>query len=366
MLRAEIQRLLPVRLSHRLRLIQWALPAAIALVAVVYQFGPARLVHDRFGDWSHYSLEVLFYATAGPASIWLTLRVVRTWVEQKEGAEEEVRRLNEVLQLRVEQRTAELRQKADDLAAANARLQELDHLKSEFVSLVSHELRAPLTNVQGALELIEGECPALVPACGRMVGIIKEQLGRLHRLVEGVLDISRIEAGRLQLDLRPLDVGAIVERVLEDFTPRSPLRRLRYARPAAGPVVRADDDRLYEIIGNLVDNAVKYSPPDSEIAVSVEAAGDNAVVSVRDRGPGIPSAEVDRIFEKFHRIDDGDARETYGHGLGLYLSRRLVEAMGGRIWVETQPGSGATFRFSLPLARAPGSQVSDAGPYPGD
>ena len=113
----------------------------------------------------------------------------------------------------------------------------------------------------------------------------------------------------------------------------------------------ADADRLHQVIVNLVDNAVKYSPRDSEVAVTVEVREDReGVVSVRDSGPGIPPEEQSRIFEKFHRLDTGDSKETYGYGLGLYLCRRLVEAMRGRIWVESEPSQGATFRFALPLA----------------
>src|SRR5512136_617105 len=118
--------MLPVKLSDRLHLLQWMLPAAITIVAAFYQLGPARYVHDNFGDWYHYALEVLFYGTTGPIVMWLVLRIVRTWVEQKEQAEAEVYRLNTELQQRVDERTRELREKAEELTTANERLQELD------------------------------------------------------------------------------------------------------------------------------------------------------------------------------------------------------------------------------------------------
>jgi signal transduction histidine kinase len=104
------------------------------------------------------------------------------------------------------------------------------------------------------------------------------------------------------------------------------------------------------VVANLVDNAAKYSPPHGEVVLEVHTEGQEAVVSVSDSGPGIPPEEQGHIFEKFHRLDSGDAKETYGYGLGLYLCRRLVEAMNGRIWVESEPGEGATFRFALPHA----------------
>src|SRR3990172_11079389 len=187
--------MLPTRLSDRLRLLQWALPAAITVLAALYQLGPARYIHDRFGTWSHYGLEVFFYGTTGPIVMWLILRLVRTWVKQKEQAEAEVYRLNAELQQRVDERTRELREKNEALAAANTELQQLDRMKSEFVSLVSHELRAPLTNIRSALELIEGPETISDPNISSTLEIINEQVARLTRLVEDVLNVSRIEAG---------------------------------------------------------------------------------------------------------------------------------------------------------------------------
>lgn len=340
-----------LKLSDRLGLLQWALPAAITVLAALYQLGPARYVHDNFGTWSHYGLEVFFYGTTGPLGVWLTQRIVRGWVEQKEQAEAEVYRLNAELQQRVEVRTRELREKNAALAAANVELQQLDRMKSEFVSLVSHELRAPLTNMRGALELMEGGCPTLNPTCTRMFKIVNEQAGRLGRLVDDVLNLTRIEAGGLTLAREAVDVVRITDHVVDEFTARDTRHKFRRAHGIDHPRLWADADRLHQVIVNLVDNAVKYSPQGSEVAVTVEVGEDReGVVSVRDSGPGIPSEEQNRIFEKFHRLDAGDSKETYGYGLGLYLCRRLVEAMGGRIWVESEPSRGATFRLALPLA----------------
>src|SRR5512146_2451395 len=152
--------MLPHRLSDRLRLLRGLLPAAIAIFGVIYQTGVARYVHHQYGESVHLGVEIFLYSAVYPIAIWFTLGMVCRWVDEKEQAEAEVYRLNRELQQRVEERTRELREKADALAIANQRLQQLDELKSEFVSLVSHELRAPLTNVQGAVELMEGSCPA--------------------------------------------------------------------------------------------------------------------------------------------------------------------------------------------------------------
>src|SRR3990172_1096764 len=277
--------MLPTRLSDRLRLLQWALPAAITVLAALYQLGPARYVHDNFGTWSHYGLEVFFYGTTGPIVMWLILRLVRTWVKQKEQAEAEVYRLNAELQQRVDERTRELRDKAEALTAANARLQELDRLKSEFVSLVSHELRAPLTNVRGAIELMEGGCPALNPTCTRMFKVVSTQIGRLGRMVDDVLNVSRIEAGGLTRARVAADAVWGADRVVDEFAARNVRRKFRRPRGSDHPHLWADADRVHEVIANLVDNAVKYSPDDGEVAVAVEVRDKEGVVSVSDCGP---------------------------------------------------------------------------------
>jgi signal transduction histidine kinase len=332
---------------------RWTLPAAIALFAAVYQIGPARYVHEHYGDWAHYGMEVFLYAALAPIILWFVLGIVRTWVGQKEQAEAEVYRLNIELQQRVEERTHELSAQAEKLIVANERLQELDQLKSEFVSLVSHELRAPLTNVRSAVELMEDACPALNETCSQMFGIVAEQIGRLGRLVDDVLNVSRIEAGELSLTYADVDIVQIAEQVVDDITTRQTGHIFRRPDCPVHPQVWADADRLYEVVANLADNAAKYSPPHSEVLLEVYTEGQEAVISVSDSGPGIPPEEQGHIFEKFHRLDSGDAKETYGYGLGLYLCRRLVEAMNGRIWVESEPGRGATFRFTMPLIVPP-------------
>jgi signal transduction histidine kinase len=223
-------------------------------------------------------------------------------------------------------------------------------MKSEFVDLVSHEFRAPLTNMRGALELMGDTCPAVNPTCTHMMGIVHEQASRLGRMVEDVLNISRIETGGLVLHSKRVDFERARDQVLAEFAARDHGHRFRKADGRPGPRLWADPDRLHEVLTNLIDNAVKYSPRGNEIVITGEARERTGVISVVDSGPGIPSQEKSQIFEKFHRIDGGDSKETYGYGLGLYLCRRLVEAMEGRIWVESGEGQGSAFRFELPLA----------------
>lgn len=330
---------------------RWLLPATIALLAAIYQISLARFVQQNHGDMVHYGLEILLYAVVYPIVFWFLLGIVSMWVKQKEQAEAEVYRLNIDLQQLVEQRTAELEAKAEALTEANRRLQELDRLKSEFVSLVSHELRAPLTNVRGAIELMEKSCSAPDATCSKMFSLVSDQTSRLGRVIDDVLNISRIESGELHLSFTAVDISQLADKAIDNISTRQTGQIFRQFIRKKLPMVWADADRLYEVIANLLDNAAKYSPPQSEIVLEVDTIDRAGVVSVRDIGPGIPLEEQDKIFEKFYRIDQGDARETYGYGLGLFLCRRLVEAMNGRIWVESEVGQGATFRFSLPLAK---------------
>ena len=344
--------MLPNKLSDRLRVMQWVVPVTIALLAAFLQIGPARYIHEQYGDFAHYGMEILLYATIGPIVMWFVLGLVRNWLELKEQAEAEVYRLNIELQQRVEERTRELNAKAEALSAANERLQELDQLKSEFVSLVSHELRAPLTNVRGAVELMEDSCLAPNATCSQMFNIIAEQIGHLGRLVDDVLNVSQIESGGLNLIQTTVDIVQIAEQVIDDIAARKTGHVFRRPSGVIRPRVWADADRLYEVVANLVDNATKYSPPSSEVALDVHTEGQEVIMSVSDSGQGIPLEEHNHIFEKFHRLDSSDAKETYGYGLGLYLCRRLVEGMGGRIKVESEPGHGSTFRFTMPLVVA--------------
>ncbi|GEM_PF-535690 len=279
-------------------------------------------------------------------------------ITERVRAEQAIQRLNLELEAKVAERTAqvaaateELRRRNRALEKANQELQKLDELKTEFVSMVSHELRAPLTNINGSIELLlEGETPCYDHAHRELLQIVGEQSARLTRLVQGILNVSRIEAGQLVLQPQAFNMVALIEKVIGVWESRGVGNRFEHPTAQNLPSAWADRDRTEEILFNLIDNAIKYSPEATAIRLEAETDGQVIVVSVSDRGVGIPVEEVDKIFDKFHRVDRGDSTETYGHGLGLYICRRLVEAQGGRIWAESTLGEGSTFRFSLPLA----------------
>jgi signal transduction histidine kinase len=254
----------------------------------------------------------------------------------------------------------ELRKRQRDLEKAYAELKRLDELKSEFVSLVSHELRAPLTNISGSLQLLldDAEAQSLSAKQREMITLASAETDRLTRLVKGVLNVARIESGEMQLKLTAFDVSGVIGHVIEQW--QICATDHAWIGPTAQnlPSVLADRDRVEEVLMNLLDNAYKYSSVGGTVRVDLQVAADRVIVSVSDKGQGINPAELDKIFDKFHRVERGDARATYGYGLGLYISRKLIREMGGELWAESRVGEGSTFYFSLCLAGAPAPAVS--------
>jgi PAS domain S-box-containing protein len=279
-------------------------------------------------------------------------------ITKRVETERELQKLNLDLETMVAERTSqlasateELRRRNRELEEANLKLTELDQLKSDFVSMVSHELRAPLTNINGSLELLLENDGAFRDRSSReMLQIVREQSARLTRLVQGILNVSRIEAGQLVLQPQAFDALALIERVINAWAARGASNSIERPRAVNLPSVWADRDRTEEVLFNLIDNAIKYSPDGTPVHLDARASGEYVIVSVSDRGIGIPEEEVAKIFEKFHRVDRRDSVEKYGHGLGLFICRRLIEAQGGQIWVDSVLGEGSTFQFTLPLA----------------
>ena len=230
---------------------------------------------------------------------------------------------------------------------------EVERMKNEFISLVSHELRTPLTSIRGALGLVSGGVLGEIPAEARtMIDIANEDTERLVRLISGILDIEKIEAGKMDFQMEPLDLVALIRQVID--TNRSFARQSRvelvFTSDVPQAVVRADADRIIQVLTNLISNAIKFSPEESTIRLSVSRTERGYRVSVKDQGPGVPEEFRSRVFQKFAQADSSASREGGGSGLGLSISRAIVEKHGGQIGFETATGAGSTFFFDLPEA----------------
>jgi two-component system, OmpR family, phosphate regulon sensor histidine kinase PhoR len=230
-------------------------------------------------------------------------------------------------------------------------LRKLERIRRDFVANVSHEFRTPLTAIQGFAETLIGGAIDDPQNRERFLGIILEHSRRLARLTEDLLKLSQMDAEKLELETRPASVAQLVEACFETAQRRANEKELSLSLnlPSQLPDVAADSRRIQEVLQNLLDNATQYTLPGGKIVLSAEARNDEVVFTVADTGIGIPQADQPRIFERFYRVDVARSREAGGTGLGLSIARHLVEAHGGRIWVESELGAGSKFHFSIPI-----------------
>ncbi len=229
------------------------------------------------------------------------------------------------------------------------RIRENEQLRTTFMSVISHELQTPIAIIKGYASTLRREDAKWDEQTirGRLEAI-EEESDRLHHLVANLLQASRIQAGGLKMDPGPLDLAEMSHKVVRRFAAHSPAHTFRTHFPENMPTVWADRERIEEVLLNLLDNAAKYSPKSKLIRIEGQVTGDEIVISVGDKGMGIPLREQARIFDRFQRVDNAASRTTQGAGLGLYICRAILEAHGGRIWVESELGKGSTFFFSLP------------------
>ena len=243
-----------------------------------------------------------------------------------------------------------------------AALKELDRMKSELLSTVSHELRTPLGSIKGyATTLLTHGSKLRKDEQREFLEIIDSEADRLRELIENLLDMSRLEAGVLRIDRAPVRLGQIAREVTRKVHLAAPQHELLLAWPSeeVDPLVNADGKRIYQVIQNLLTNAVKYSPDGGEITLAGHCERRELVVSVSDQGLGMPAVELDRIFDRFHRVHGEMTRVIGGTGLGLAICKGLVEAHGGRIWAESEgEGKGSTFKFTLPLLSEAGDALT--------
>ena len=230
---------------------------------------------------------------------------------------------------------------------------EIADMKNEFVSTVSHELRTPLTSIKGYVDLIlDGSAGDINETQEEFLGIVKENSDRLVELINEMLDISRIESGRVHLRVEPLEMAESVDGAVDTF--RAVLsqtdRTIDVHVPEHLPLVVADRDRVGQVLINLISNALKYSPGGGQVTITATHAGEHVVVSVTDQGLGISREDQKRLFTKFYRVDTAMTREIGGTGLGLSICKTIIELLGGEIGCKSKPGQGSTFWFSLPTA----------------
>ena len=238
-------------------------------------------------------------------------------------------------------------------------LRRLQQIRAEFIDNLSHELRTPLTTVSLLAETLNREAEAAgdsVPARMRdRIGKIEIETSHLVQMINELLDLSRIESGGALGVLDLLDLGQVATESVERLRLFADRQGVTFVVdvPAAVPAVQGDEQRLGQVLVNLLHNAVKFSPDGGEVRVSVVASGPEVVVAIADHGVGIPRAAQARIFERFYKVDRARVRGAVGGtGLGLAIARHIIEQHGGRIWVESVEGSGSTFSFSLPVAAA--------------
>ncbi len=226
---------------------------------------------------------------------------------------------------------------------------EMDRMKQEFISVVSHELRTPLTSIRGALGLLAGGAFGdLPPSAAKMIDIATSGSVRLGRLVNDILEIERLDTGMLPLAIRVHDAAAACHEAVVATSGMAQAAEVTLALGAVDGRVRADKDRLIQVLINLVGNAIRFSDPGDSVLVAATPADGRVEFAVTDTGRGIPEDKLESIFGRFSQVDSSDTREKGGTGLGLAICRGLIERMDGRIWVESTLGEGSTFRFELP------------------
>ncbi|HUI50151.1 MAG TPA: ATP-binding protein [Terriglobales bacterium] len=230
-------------------------------------------------------------------------------------------------------------------------LRKLERVRRDFIANVSHEFRTPLTAIQGFAETLIAGALDDPQNRVRFLNIILEHARRLARLTEDLLKLSQMDADRLELEIRPVKVAQLVESCYETARHRAAEKELNLALDVSDhlPDVAGDARRLQEVLQNLLDNAIQYTLPGGKIVLTADLKNEEVIFTVADTGIGIPTADQPRIFERFYRVDAARSREAGGTGLGLAIAKHLIEAQGGRIWVESEIGVGSKFHFSAPV-----------------
>jgi signal transduction histidine kinase len=279
--------------------------------------------------------------------------------EEPLGLDEVMNILDEASQVRaysreLEQKSLELTRATAELRQANERLRELDRMKDDFISTVTHELRTPLTSIRAFSEMLHEDPKTDLEQRSKFLGIIVSETVRLSRLINQILDLAKLESGRAEWTVNAVDVDEVIHEAADSLTALFAEKRvtLDLSGLDKGLTVMADRDRLMQVMVNLLSNALKFVPPDSGmVRVGADGSAQEVRVSVTDNGPGIHAADHEVIFDKFRQGSGGTdvlTDKPQGTGLGLPISRQIIEYFNGRLWVESVPGAGACFLFTLP------------------
>ena len=263
------------------------------------------------------------------------------------SAQKKLEKLNQELDQKVERKTKDLKKAFEELKS-------LDALKDEFLNISAHELKTPLTSIIGLSELmLLKKQGAINTKQKKSLEIVNNESTRLLSIIKKILNITRIEAKKAVFDLQEIDLCSIAPQVIDTLKSIALKQKVQIVcqKPKQPAIVKVDPERIQEVIYNLIDNALKFSPSGSKIIVAGEIKNKEFIFSVKDQGPGIDPAKKDKLFQKFSQLDTGFSRTQEGTGLGLYISKIILENMKGKIWVESELGKGATFKFSLPLAK---------------
>ncbi|MEW6233542.1 MAG: ATP-binding protein [Chloroflexota bacterium] len=336
----------------------WSGPAAL----ITFQGTPVGVIYvsPMGGSGSIASEEVfigsvnrsllLAVMAAGLAAVLITLALSRRIVGPVEALTAVARKMEKGdLGQRVEVRSKdEIGELAHAFNAMAEGLARLEQLRRNMVTDVAHELRTPLSNIRGYLEALRDGLTRPSPT---LIDSLYEEAMLLNRLVDDLQDLALAEAGQLNLVRQPLALAEVVRKVVNALQPQITGKDItvQVDLPADLPPINADPARVGQVLRNLLDNAIAYTPPGGEIAVAARAAGSEVEVSVQDTGIGIGPEDLPHVFDRFYRADRSRSRATGGSGIGLAIVRQLVEAHGGRVWAESEPGQGSRFSFTLPL-----------------
>jgi len=317
----------------------------LQLIAEIAKFKPETLMVLLTG---HGSIDSALEAMKRGASDYLTKPI---------NLDELMLRLRKVLEER--QRFISLKDYAAELEKANQELKKIDEMKSEFVSVASHELRTPLAAIKNAVQLmLQGKTGEINENQAKFLSMADRNINRLTSILNSLLDLSRIESGKIALKFEELELRSSIEFILSSLKPQADGKSIQLKMKIAEklPSVYGDREKVEQILTNLLGNALKFTPEGGEIFVSAnpfENGGnmDMVAISVKDSGIGVPKDQLDRIFEKFHQVEDSLRRSIAGTGLGLAITKGLVEVQYGKIWVESEFGKGSTFTFTLPMSK---------------